>query len=160
MEEAGTSNDISQGMGVTSESHDSTVTETTSDIQNIQQNIQPLPVPQLFLSQGELIAGKLVRIRVELSQSLPDVAIKLWVEDCQTRWLLDGPHLITDLIDNHLGGMEAISEFNVPFGCMEVRVEAIALNLNTQQESHKTSLRRNVIPPDLPSLRLDEILGI
>jgi hypothetical protein len=56
--------------------------------------------------------------------------------------------------------MEAISEFNVPFGCIEVRVEAIALDLNTQQESHKTSLQRTVIPPDLPTLKLDEILGI
>jgi hypothetical protein len=126
----------------------------------VQQITQPLPVPKLFLPQGELIAGKLVRIRVELNQALPDVAIKLWVEDCQTRWLLDGPHLITDLIENHLGGMEAISEFNVPFGCIEVRVEAIALNLSTQQESHKISFQRTVIPPDLPSLPLDEILGI
>jgi hypothetical protein len=143
------------------ESTDSSVTATDklSEIPLEQQITQPLPVPQLFVPQGELVAGKLVRIRIELSQALPDVAVKLWVEDCQTRWLLDGPHLITDLIENHLGGMEAISEFNVPFGCIEVRVEAIALNLNTQQESHKTSLQRTVIPPDLPSLRLDEILG-
>ncbi|AFY99889.1 hypothetical protein [Calothrix sp. PCC 6303] len=125
-----------------------------------QQNPQPLPVPQLFIPQGELVAGKLVRIRVELNETLPDVAVKLWVEDCQTRWLLDGPHLITDLIENHLGGMEAISEFNVPFGCIEVRVEAIALHLNTQQESHKTTVQRTVVPPDLPSLQFDEILGM
>jgi hypothetical protein len=159
LEEIGVSDNIDAQTSHSPESINSEI-HKLPEIPLEQQITQPLPVPQLFLPQGELVAGKLVRIRVELNQALPDIAVKLWVEDCQTRWLLDGPHLIADLIENHLGGMEAITEFNVPFGCIEVRVEAIALHLNTQQESHKTSLQRTVIPPDLPSLQFDEILGM
>jgi hypothetical protein len=91
----------------------------------------------------------------------PQTAVKLWLEDCQTRWLLEGPHILTDLLPNPFGeGMEAIAEINIPFGCLELRIEAIAIDIVTQQESHKASIQRTVIPPDLPSLQMDELLGI
>ncbi len=121
---------------------------------------EPLPVPQLHVPDGELIAGKLIRVRVELPDVSPQVVVKLWVEDCQTRWLLDGPHLLKDLLPSPGGGLEVITQLNVPFGCLEIRLEAIALNVATQQESHKVTVVRSVIPPDLPNLQLDELFGI
>ncbi|WGV23210.1 hypothetical protein [Halotia branconii] len=121
---------------------------------------EPLPVPQLHVPDGELIAGKLIRVRVELPNVSPQVVVKLWVEDCQTRWLLDGPHLLKDLLPSSGGGLEVITQLNVPFGCLEIRLEAIALNVSTQQESHKVTVVRAVIPPDLPNLQLDELFGI
>ncbi len=53
--------------------------------------------------------------------------MKLWVEDYQTRWLLDGPHLLTNLLPNVLGGLEVMTQLKIPFGCLEIRIEAITL---------------------------------
>ncbi|MBW4612761.1 MAG: hypothetical protein KME21_05675 [Desmonostoc vinosum HA7617-LM4] len=119
---------------------------------------EPLPVPQLRVPDGELIAGKTILVRVELPEVSPQVVVKLWVEDYQTRWLLDGPHLLTHLLPKPLGGWEVMTQLNIPFGCLEIRLEAIALDMATQQESHKVTVVRTVIPPDLPNLQLDELM--
>ncbi|WP_373530543.1 hypothetical protein [Nostoc sp.] len=122
--------------------------------------IEPLPIPELYVPDGELIAGKSIIIRVVLPEVPPQVVVKLWVEDYQTRCLLDGPHLLTNLLPNALGGLEVMTQLNIPFGCLEIRLEAIALDQATQQESHKVTIVRTVIPPDLPNWQLDELLGI
>ncbi|WP_392481321.1 hypothetical protein [Nostoc sp. C110] len=122
--------------------------------------IEPLPIPQLYVPEGELIADKLIIVRVVLPEVPPQVVVKLWVEDYQTRWLLDGPHLLTNLLPSALGGLEVMTQLKIPFGCIEIRIEAIALDLTTQQESHKVTTVRTVIPPDLPNLQLDELLGM
>ncbi|WP_414564268.1 MULTISPECIES: hypothetical protein [unclassified Anabaena] len=122
--------------------------------------VEPLPIPQMHVPDGELVAGKSVRVRIELPAVPPQVAIKLWVEDCQTRWLLDGPHVLTDLLPQPAGDVEVMTQLNIPFGCLEIRLEAIAFHQVTQQESHKVTVVRTVIPPDLPNLRLDELLGM
>jgi hypothetical protein len=122
--------------------------------------VEPLPIPQMHVPDGELVAGKSVRVRIELPAVPPQVAVKLWVEDCQTRWLLDGPHVLTDLLPQPAGDVEVMTQLNIPFGCLEIRLEAIAFHQVTQQESHKVTVVRTVIPPDLPNLRLDELLGM
>ncbi|MEH2434548.1 MAG: hypothetical protein V7K25_09895 [Nostoc sp.] len=122
--------------------------------------IEPLPIPELHVPDGELIAGKFIIVRVVLPEVPPQVVVKLWLEDYQTRWLLEGPHLLTNLLPNALGGLEVMTQLNIPFGCLEIRLEAIALDLTTQQESHKVTIVRTVIPPDLPNLQLDELLDM
>lgn len=119
-----------------------------------------LPTPQLFLPNGELLAGSSIKVRLELSQASSTVVLKLWVEDYQTRGLLDGPHLIQDLRPTPWGNWEAIAQLIVPLGCLEVLVGAIALDTNTQQESHKVTIVKTVIPPNLPTIELDEVLGM
>ncbi len=123
-------------------------------------DIEPLPIPELHVPDGELIAGKFIIVRVVLPEVPPQVVVKLWVEDYQTRWLLEGPHLLANLLPNASGGLEVMMQLNIPFGCLEIRLEAIALDLITQQESHKVTIVRTVIPPDLPNLQLDELLGM
>lgn len=123
-------------------------------------NSSPLPIPQLHVPSGELIAGNSVRVRVHLPYVRPQMAVKLWVKDCQTRWLLDGPHLLKNLLPNSKGDLEVMTQLNIPFGCLEIRLEAIAIDMATQQESHKVTITRTVIPPDLPTLQLDELLGM
>jgi hypothetical protein len=123
-------------------------------------NWSPLPIPQLDVPEGELIAGKSIRVRVYLPDVREQMAVKLWMEDCQTRWLLDGPHLLKNLLPNSLGDLEVMTHLNIPFGCLEIRLEAIAIDMATQQESHKVTIGRTVIPPDLPTLQLDELLRI
>jgi hypothetical protein len=122
--------------------------------------VELLPTPKLHVPEGELTAGTSVRVRVELPQIASEVVVKLWIEDCQSRCLMDGPHLLKDLRSNSSGGLEVTTQLDIPFGCLEMRVEAIALDPQTQQESHKVTITRTVIPPDLPTLPLDEMLGI
>ncbi|MBD2499044.1 hypothetical protein [Anabaena azotica] len=122
--------------------------------------LEPLPIPQLYVPDGELVAGKLTRVRVELPKVSPQVVVKLWMEDCQTRWLLDGPHILTELLPNSSGNLEVMTQISIPFGCLEIRMEAIALNTVTKQESHKVTIIKTVIPPDLPNVSLNDILGM
>lgn len=122
--------------------------------------VDPLPVPQLHLPKGELVSGKSVRVRVLLNDRRSQLTVKLWVEDCQTRLLIDGPRLLTNMLPTALGDLEEITHINVPFGCLEIRLEAITVDMVTQQESDKVTIHRSVVPPDLPSLQPDELLEI
>ncbi len=121
---------------------------------------EPLPVPQIYLSKGELISGKSVMLRVRLAERRPELAVKLWVEDCQTRQLIDGPRWLINFLPLISSGMEELIHINVPYGCLEIRLEAIAVDMATKQESDKVSIQRTVVPPDLPNVRPDEFLGI
>ncbi len=121
---------------------------------------EPLPIPQLYVQEGELISGKSLRVRVELPAVSPQIAVKLWVQDYQTRWLLDGPHWLTDLRTKRTGVREVTTQLQIPFGCLEIRIEAIAVDMATQQESHKVTIIRSVIPDDLPTLLIDELFGM
>jgi hypothetical protein len=119
-----------------------------------------LPVPQIYLPKGELISGKSVMLRVRLTERRPELAVKFWVEDCQTRQLIDGPRWLINFLPLISGGMEELIHINVPYGCLEIRLEAIAVNMATKHESDKVSIQKTVVPPDLPKLRPDELLGI
>jgi hypothetical protein len=120
--------------------------------------IEVIPTPSLYVPDRELISGQSIIVRAELATVAPQVAIKLWVEDCQTRWLLDGPHWFSGLLPSPFGGLEVTAHLNVPFGCIEIRIEAIAIDLASKQESHKVSIVRSVVPPNLPVVKMDELL--
>ena len=139
---------------------DESVTNLSVSLAIAATNWSPLPIPQLDVPEGELIAGKSIRVRVYLPYVREQMAVKLWMEDCQTRWLLDGPHLLKNLLPNSLGDLEVMTQLHIPFGCLEIRIEAIAIDMATQQESHKVTIGRTVIPPDLPTLQLDQLFGI
>jgi hypothetical protein len=132
--------------------------ETTSDFSPVM--MESLPTPQLSLPEGELVAGTTVIVRVKIAEVSSSVAVKLWVEDYQTRSLLDGPHILADLRSNAWGGGEGGIYLKIPFGCLEIRLSAIALDQTTQQESNKVTIIKTVIPPDLPKIEVDEILGM
>jgi len=120
---------------------------------------EPVPTPELWIGTNELIAGNMVNLRVRIPNLQPKIYIKLWITDCETRSLLDPPRWLTDLIPNGQDDLEVVTSLRVPFGSLEIRFEAIAVEMATQRESHKASLERAVLPPDLPPLSLDE-LGI
>ncbi|MEM9924222.1 MAG: hypothetical protein AAF915_10815 [Cyanobacteria bacterium P01_D01_bin.50] len=124
------------------------------------QEMEQLPTPQLYISQGELLAGKSINVRVRLPQGNSHLAVKLWLEDCQTRNLLYTSHLLTNLTPNNNGELEVTTKLDIPFGCLEIRLEAIAINTSSLIESHKFTIQRTVIPPDLPNIQLDAILGM
>ena len=139
---------------------DKTENSSSSALTISTQKLEYLPIPELYVQQGELISGKSLSVRVRLPEGNSHLAVKLWLEDCQTRHLLDSPHLLTNLTPNKNQQLEIITKLNVPFGCLEIRLEAVAINRSTQQESHKFTIQRTVIPPDLPGVQLDAMLGM
>ena len=132
--------------------------ETASDFSGVM--MESLPTPQLYLSEGELVAGTSVMVRVKLPEVSSSVVVKLWVEDYQTRSLLDRPHILPDLRSNAWGEWETAIYLKIPFGCLEIRLSAIALHQTTQQESDKFTIIKTVIPPNLPTIEMDEMLGM
>ena len=132
--------------------------ETAADFSGVM--MESLPTPQLYLSEGELVAGTSVMVRVKLPEVSSSVVVKLWVEDYQTRSLLDRPHILPDLRSNAWGEWETAIYLKIPFGCLEIRLSAIALHQTTQQESDKFTIIKTVIPPSLPTIEMDEMLGM
>ena len=116
----------------------------------------PVPAPELSIPTNELAAGEPVTVRVKLPPHPARLCVKLWVQDRQSRYLLDGPRWLMDLIPDRSGEQEALTQLTVPFGSVEIRFEAIAVDIDTQRESHKVALDCVVVPPDLPDLSLDE----
>lgn len=117
---------------------------------------EPIPTPALQVPLEDLVAGELLRIDIKLPQVESRLLVKLWLQDRQTRSLLEGPRLLTDFTPDLLGNVETTTELMVPFGCMEIQIEAIAVEVSTQRESHKVTFNRMILPPDLPDLSFDE----
>ncbi|MEG3880408.1 hypothetical protein QT972_23890 [Microcoleus sp. herbarium7] len=114
-----------------------------------------VPMPVLELPRAEILAGETVKVQVQLPELMPRIYVKIWVFDRQTYLILDGPRWITEFKANGLGNMRANIELEIPYGCMEVEFEAIAVEMQTQRESHKVSVHRQVLPPAGPSLPLE-----
>jgi hypothetical protein len=116
----------------------------------------PLPAPTLFIPKTELPAGEPVTIRAKVPPHSARLCIKLWVQDRHSRSLLDGPRWLVDLLPDGTGKLEAMTQLIIPFGAVEIRFEAIAVDLDSQRESHKVTVDCVVVPPDIPDLSLDE----
>ncbi|MEG4419833.1 hypothetical protein QUA70_14790 [Microcoleus sp. LAD1_D5] len=114
-----------------------------------------VPMPILELPRAEILAGGPVKVQVQLPELMPRIYVKVWVYDRQTYLILDGPRWITEFKSNGLGNVRASVELEIPYGCMEVEFEAIAVEMQTQRESHKVSVHRQVLPPAGPTLPLD-----
>jgi len=117
----------------------------------------PLPTPELRVSGGELVSGQRVDVTVVLPATAARLGVKLWMQDLQNRALLDGPRWVMNFLPNGQGQVEAWAKMTVPHGCLEVQIEAIAVELTTQRESRKATVDRAVVPPDLPTLSFDEL---
>jgi len=108
-----------------------------------------VPAPELAIAAGELEAGALTLVRVKLKTSPGTVYVKLWVVDVETRQLLDGPRAFVDFETNREGELETMTQLIVPMGSMAVRFEAIAIDVKSRRESHKTVIERAVFPSKL-----------
>jgi hypothetical protein len=117
---------------------------------------RPIPAPELSIPTHELVPGEPVTIRVKLPPHPARLCVKLWLQDRQSRSLLDGPRWLMDLIPDRTGEQEALTQLTVPFGSVEIRFEAIAVDIDSQRESHKVAVDCTIVPPDLPDFSLDE----
>ncbi|MGC1395568.1 MAG: hypothetical protein WA828_14895, partial [Coleofasciculaceae cyanobacterium] len=87
----------------------------------------PIPAPTLVIPKNELAVGEPVVVRVKLPPHSVRLCVKLWVQDRQSRALLDGPRWLVDLLPDGAGQLEAMTQVVVPFGFAEIRFEAIAV---------------------------------
>lgn len=117
--------------------------------------VEALPTPELDVPEGELTAGQQIRVRVKVPMRQPRLGVKFWVVDLQTRSLVEGPHWLGDFYFDAWGNLETSFQMTVPFGCLEIRFEAISSDISTKQESHKAQVNRSVVPPDLPQFSED-----
>ncbi|HEY9749025.1 MAG TPA: hypothetical protein V6C63_10120, partial [Allocoleopsis sp.] len=73
-----------------------------------------IPNPQLEVPTGELVSGKPVTVRVRMPDLPHRIYVKFWVNDRQTRSLLDGPRWLVDFTPTGLGDLEATTQLTVP----------------------------------------------
>lgn len=118
---------------------------------------QPVPMPILEVEdRAEVMAGQPLLVRVKLPSVLPKLYVKLWINDRQTRTLLDGPRYLVDFVPNGLGDLEATTQLTVPMGSLTIQIEAVTIETATKRESYKASASLTVVPPNLPEFSLDD----
>ncbi|WP_190760141.1 hypothetical protein [Microcoleus sp. FACHB-68] len=116
---------------------------------------EPVPAPVLEVPKENLVAGRPVKVAVRLPEIVPRIYVKVWLQDRQARSVLDGPYWLTEFSSSIWGELEATVELAVPYGSLDVQVEAVAMEMQTQRESRKVSVERRVVPPAPPSLPLE-----
>ena len=104
--------------------------------------------PIISLPAGDLIAGELIIVTVRTGPSSYRPFIKLWMIDRQSRSLVMEPQRLTNLLPDALGDLRATATLQVPLGCLDVQIAAIAIDMATQQESSKAVVNRHVIPAE------------
>ena len=141
----------------TSSSVASTLSETAQAIRNLQEaspqalsDQEPIPIPEILIAEGEIISGTPMLITVRLPASVPKFFVKFWIKDLQTRIIVDGPRWLLDFsaVPN-TNFIETRTNISIPLSSIDVAFEAIAIEAQTQRESHKVRIIRSVAPPNL-----------
>lgn len=117
---------------------------------------EPIAPPILEIINPEIVAGRTVKVRVRMNENLPRIYVKIWVYDRQSRTIVDGPRWLTEFSPNGFNQIETTVNLEIAYGSLEVQFEAIAVEMQTQRESHKVIVERSVIPPASPTLPLEE----
>jgi hypothetical protein len=97
----------------------------------------PPPVPRR--QRQEYTPGKPLLLRGTIPKQPGKWAIKLWVKDCQTRRIVDGPRW---LLDWQTQGevLQTETYLTFPLGYLTVTIEAITVDLTTDAQSRKFHL--------------------
>ncbi|MCS6958949.1 MAG: hypothetical protein RMK91_02750 [Pseudanabaenaceae cyanobacterium SKYGB_i_bin29] len=96
----------------------------------------PPPVPHVSLPPEPIEPGRPLTLRVTIPQQAGKWAVKLWLKDCQTRKLVDGPRWLLDWqTQDHLLYAESMLTF--PLGYMTISLEAITVELESGAQSRK-----------------------
>jgi hypothetical protein len=135
----------------------STLSETVQTIRNIQESSpqalsdqEPIPIPEILIPSGELVSGTPMLVTVRLPALVPKFFVKFWIKDLQTRMIVDGPRWLLDFSTvPNTEFIETRTNISIPLSSIDVAFEAIAIEAQTQRESHKTRVIRAVTPPNL-----------
>ncbi|PZU97412.1 MAG: hypothetical protein DCE90_07615 [Pseudanabaena sp.] len=133
------------------------LSETAKTIRNLQESVPPslpeqedIPIPEIIIPAGELISGTPMLVTVRLPAIAPKFFVKFWIKDLQTRMIVDGPRWLLDfraIADTQT--IETQTNTTIPLSSIDVAFEAIAIEAQTQRESHKVRVIRAVTPPNL-----------
>lgn len=142
---------------VSSQNSASTLAETAQTIRNIQESStqslseqEPIPIPEILIPTGELISGTPMLVTVRLPALAPKFFVKFWIKDLQTRMIVDGPRWLLDFSTvPNAEFIETRTNISIPLSSIDVAFEAIAIEAQTQRESHKVRITRAVAPPNL-----------
>ena len=134
-----------------------TLSETAQTIRNIQESSpqalsdqEPIPIPEIIIPTGELISGTPMLVTVRLPALAPKFFVKFWIKDLQTRMIVDGPRWLLDFSTvPNAEYIETRTNISIPLSSIDVSFEAIAIEAQTQRESHKVRVTRAVTPPNL-----------
>jgi hypothetical protein len=135
----------------------STLSEAAQTIRNIQESSpqslsdqEPIPIPEILIPSGELISGTPMLVTVRLPALTSKLFVKFWIKDLQTRMIVDGPRWLLDFstVPNS-EFIETRTNISIPLSSIDVAFEAIAIEAQTQRESHKVRVIRAVAPPNL-----------
>ncbi|MEM9805780.1 MAG: hypothetical protein AAF959_10915 [Cyanobacteria bacterium P01_D01_bin.56] len=107
-----------------------------------------VPAPALDIPEEELVTGEWVAVRVRVPARPGQVYVKVWMNDLQTRTLVDAPRLLMQLTPNDYNELETLMRVKIPTGCLELQFAAISIDMATLQESRKVVQNRRVMPPD------------
>ena len=118
-----------------------------SERQESDEPIQVLP-PVLSVPEQELVAGEWIAIKVRIPTTNYQPYVKVWMNDLQTRTMIDAPRLLMQFIPNENNELETLMRVRVPTGCLELQFAAISVDMATLQESRKVIQNRRVMPPD------------
>jgi hypothetical protein len=118
--------------------------------------LPPLNPPILEVPGHDLTAGDLITLGIRLLPGGYRPYVKVWMNDLQTRRLIEEPRLLMQLTPNDRGELETFMRVQIPQGCLELQFAAIAIDMATLQESRKVVINRRIIPGELPTLSLDD----
>lgn len=135
----------------------STLSETAQTIRNLQESSpqplseqEPVPIPELIVPMGEIVSGTPMIVTVRLPAIAPKFFVKFWIKDLQTRTIIDGPRWLLDFsVVPNTEFIETRTNISIPLSSVDVAFEAIAIEAQTQRESHKVRVTRAVTPPNL-----------
>ncbi len=135
----------------------STLSETAQTIRNLQESSpqalseqEPVPIPELIVPIGEIVSGTPMIVTVRLPAIAPKFFVKFWIKDLQTRTIIDGPRWLLDFsVVPNTEFIETRTNISIPLSSVDVAFEAIAIEAQTQRESHKVRVTRAVTPPNL-----------
>jgi len=134
----------------------SPLSETALTIRHLQESSpqtvseqQEIPTPDIIIPEGEIVSGTPMIITVRLPAIAPKFFVKFWIKDLQTRTIVDGPRWLLDFsIVPDTDFIETRTNISIPLSSIDVAFEAIAIEAQTQRESHKVRVIRAVIPPN------------
>ena len=136
----------------------SPLSETALTIRNLQQESsaqtiseqQEIPTPEIIIPEGEIVSGNPMIVTVRLPAIAPKFFVKFWIKDLQTRTIVDGPRWLLDFSTvPDTDFIETRTNISIPLSSIDVAFEAIAIEAQTQRESHKVRVTRAVTPPNL-----------
>ena len=107
-----------------------------------------IETPEMQIPEGDLVVGETIRIVLRVPTEPPQLCARVWLLDCQSRTLLTEPQWVAAFLPLSDEQVEASIELKIPEGSIELQVEAIAVDPNSQRESRKAAIRRTVVIAD------------